>query len=89
MENANTEAKHWHFKKRVDLTHVLTTVALVVSVLVWFGDLDKRVSANTQRLRFLETQQDKDLKRLERRFDRIEKKLDQLLQIQHGLHTKT
>jgi len=72
--------QHWHLKKEINLAHVITTVGLVVSVFVWVGDLDKRITTNAQLIAFMQQQQDKDTKRVERRLQNIESKLDKLLE---------
>lgn len=34
----------WHVEKVINLSHVLTTVVVVASVIIAFGDLDKRIA---------------------------------------------
>lgn len=45
-----TENHQWHMKKEVNLAHVITTVALVVSGFWYFSDLDKRIASNAQEI---------------------------------------
>nr|WP_036974834.1 MULTISPECIES: hypothetical protein [Pseudoalteromonas] len=66
-------------KKELSLAHILTTIALVVSSILYLSDLDKRITSNSQELAHLKQIRKEDQKRIEKRLDSIDKKLDALL----------
>nr|WP_063360425.1 hypothetical protein [Pseudoalteromonas luteoviolacea] len=66
-------------KKELSLAHILTTIALVVSSILYLSDLDKRITTNSQELAHLKQIRKEDQKRIEKRLDSIDKKLDALL----------
>ncbi|USD31067.1 hypothetical protein J8Z24_18195 [Pseudoalteromonas sp. SCSIO 43201] len=66
-------------KKEFNLAHIITTVTLLVSGILYLGDLDKRISTNSQELTHLKQMRNEDQKRIEKRLDSIDKKLDMLL----------
>ncbi|WP_440055474.1 hypothetical protein ACSLBF_04860 [Pseudoalteromonas sp. T1lg65] len=74
-----SQPEHWQLKKELNLAHVLTTIALLVSGVVYVSDLDKRISTNSQELNHLKQIRNEDQKRIEKRLDSIDKKLDTLL----------
>lgn len=66
-------------KKELNLAHIITTVTLLVSGILYLGDLDKRITTNSQALNHLKQIRNEDQKRIEKRLDSIDKKLDTLL----------
>lgn len=72
----------WHIEKSVSVGHILTTVIIAASVFMYFGELDKKVSANQQAIEFIKEQRAEDLRRIEKNLDGINKKLDKLIQIE-------
>ncbi|WP_125720077.1 hypothetical protein [Pseudoalteromonas rubra] len=73
------QAEQWQMKKELNLAHILTTIALVVSGILYLNDLDKRITTNSQELAHLKQIRKEDQKRIEKRLDSIDKKLDALL----------
>lgn len=65
--------EHWHLKREVSISHLLTTLALVVSALWWASGVEKRIAV-------LETTSVHNAKTLQRQLDRINEKLDRLIQ---------
>ena len=69
----NSEGQ-WHLDKKVNVTHMLGTAAIVVSLLSWAGAMDKRVtiletkeqSASQYRLELLAS-----IKELNRKMDKL------------------
>lgn len=59
----------WHFKKEISISHLFTLLAFVVAGFAAWNNLDKRVLV-------LETQSNVLFKRIERRLENIENKLD-------------
>ncbi|AZZ98764.1 hypothetical protein [Pseudoalteromonas sp. R3] len=66
-------------KKQVDVAHIITTVALLVSGLWFLSDLDKRISINSKLIEQVQAQRNEDQRRIEKRLDSIDSKLDALL----------
>lgn len=75
-------SQDWHIEKSVSVGHLLTTAVIAASVFMYFGELDKKVSANSQSIEFLKEQRQEDLKRIEKNLDGINKKLDKLVNAQ-------
>jgi len=80
-----TQPDQWQMKKELNLAHVLTTLALLVSGILYINDLDKRIITNTQELNHIKQIRNEDQKRIEKRLDSIEKKLDALLSVNRPL----
>ncbi|MBD1582487.1 hypothetical protein HG263_03090 [Pseudoalteromonas sp. JBTF-M23] len=74
-----SQPEHWQMKKELNLAHIITTVTLLVSGILYLGDLDKRITTNSQELNHLKQIRNEDQKRIEKRLDSIDKKLDTLL----------
>ena len=71
------EVQHWTFDKRINLSHWFATASLIITLIISWNKLDQRVTT-------LETQisAHKDVvERLDSRLDRIEDKLDRLIEV--------
>ncbi|SFD14021.1 hypothetical protein [Pseudoalteromonas denitrificans] len=86
IQDSKTEAEQnqWHMKKELNLAHFITTVMLLVSGILYLGDLDKRINTNSQEILHLKQIRNEDQKRIEKRLDSIDKKLDTLLSSRSG-----
>lgn len=80
MPEQNNNQETWHMKKEVNVAHVITTVAMVVSCFWFFSDLDKRIATNSTEISHIKTQRAEDQKRIEKRLDSMDRKLDRLLE---------
>ena len=78
MEQQNQN--QWHMKKEFNLAHIITTVALFFSGMLYLGNLDKRIATNEQSIQYVQTLRTEDQKRVEKHLDSINKKLDRLLE---------
>ncbi len=76
----NKDQAHWHMEKKFNLAHIITTVALIVSAIFYFMDLDKRIDHNAQEIKHVKQLREEDQQRLEKRLDSINSKLDRLLE---------
>lgn len=74
-----SEQNNWHMKKEINIAHIITTVALVVSGLWVLSDMDKRIAVNTQSISYVQKQRQEDQQRIEKHLDNINKKLDKLI----------
>lgn len=70
----------FHIEKSISIGHILTTIVLIVGAFTYFTDFDKRISATEQEIQFLKTQRIEDSRRIEKRLDSIDEKLDRILQ---------
>ena len=77
MENQHKE--QWHMKKEINLAHVIVTVSMVITMMWFFADLDKRISGNAKDIAHVQEQRDEDNRRIEKQLDKINLKLDRLL----------
>lgn len=77
----------WHLDKTINISHILTTIALTISAFAWISSLEKRIDSASQSITYLSEKQ-KDGKeevrvlRSEIRQDlsEINRKLDRLIQ---------
>tara|TARA_Y100000310_G_scaffold342527_1_gene446177 strand:- start:23363 stop:23605 length:243 start_codon:yes stop_codon:yes gene_type:complete len=76
MQNASG----WQVSKVINLGDMLTIIIMGISLFLAYNSIDKRIDSNAQRIEFLKEQRDEDVRRVEKRLDSIDKKLDQLLQ---------
>jgi peptidoglycan hydrolase CwlO-like protein len=72
--------EQWHMKKEVNLVHIISTIGLLVSSMWYLSGLDKRISANEQSIEHVQSQRTEDQKRVEKQLDKINGKLDRLLE---------
>tara|TARA_R110002167_G_scaffold91458_1_gene246105 strand:- start:176215 stop:176472 length:258 start_codon:yes stop_codon:yes gene_type:complete len=72
----------WHMDRTVNISHIAITVSIIVSVVMYNNTLDKRIAANTQSISYVKEQREEDGRRIEKRLDSINSKLDKLLESQ-------
>jgi hypothetical protein len=70
------EDSHWSLDKRVNLSHILTTMAMIMSLFIWGNKIDQRVTTLEAQTKNSEVTTGLLYKRLER----IEDKLDRLIE---------
>ncbi len=70
----------FHIEKSISIGHILTTVTLLIGAVMYFNEFDKRISATEQEIKFLKTQRIEDARRIEKRLDSIDAKLDRILE---------
>lgn len=97
----DSSREHWHLKKEITWGHILTTASLVAAGFGAWATMNARIDANTHKndltkvevTYIKELQQtkidelDKALKNFQTQFERVERKLDQLIdrKLQHGM----
>jgi len=90
MENTGIK-ENWHIEKSISVGHLITTIFLIVGGLSYLSDQDKRIEQNAitiqhakqQRIEDIErsvNQRTEDNKRIEKRLDAIDEKLNELIQ---------
>ena len=70
------DTQYWSLDKRINLSHIFTTAAMLVSLFVWGNKMDQRVTtleANLENSRI-------SMSALDTRLNRIEDKLDRLIE---------
>lgn len=75
----NNQPEQWHMKREINLAHVIVTVSMVITMMWFFADLDKRIDSNTKDITHIQNQRTEDVKRLDKQLDKINSKLDKLL----------
>jgi hypothetical protein len=73
----------WHLDRRVSVGHIVTTLAVAVSLVIWLNDIDKRISVleeiaqqHAERFDRTEKRWEQELINVRRMLERIEDKLD-------------
>jgi|GEM_PF-2113486 len=77
--NNNNSPEQWHMKKEINLAHVIVTVSMVITMMWFFADLDKRIDGNTKDITHIQEQRTEDVQRTVKQLDKINTKLDKLL----------
>jgi hypothetical protein len=79
-------SRDWHLDRRLQITHILSTLAMGVGAILYVGDIRKDVEVlkaqqSAQELKDIAQDRALELGRQEsqKRFDRIEDKLDRVL----------
>lgn len=80
MTNPQPQPQKFHLEKSISVGHILTTVVILVGAITYFNDFDKRISATEQEIVFIKTQRVEDSRRIEKRLDSIDAKLDRILE---------
>ncbi|MBU2711942.1 hypothetical protein [Zooshikella harenae] len=44
---------HWQLDKTVNMTHIISTVTVIISLFVWGGTIDKRIDQNNQNIQHI------------------------------------
>jgi hypothetical protein len=75
------EDRGWHLKKEIQLGHVITTLSVIVSVIWYAGKLEQRIALTEQQVtQIVSSQKDREAM-LVQRLDKIEAKLDRLIEV--------
>lgn len=77
----------WHLSKSIDATHLLTTIALVISAFSYVNSFDKRLAESELKISYLKEQQAAQVARTDEKFRDIKsdlkdisKKLDRIIE---------
>ena len=77
MDNTHTT---WRLSKSITWGHVLSTLAMSISVFLWVSSVDKRIEQNTQAIAYIKDEHTKEQQRLEADLRAINAKLDRLVE---------
>ena len=69
---------NWHLSKSVSIGHIVTTTIVLLSIVVYLGDIERNVSVNTVEIDNIKDSRDRNRARYDTMFERIEDKLDRL-----------
>lgn len=70
----------WHLKKEVNLTHIISTAIVTISGFWFVSSIDKRVDLNSVEILHVKKIREEDKDRSMKQFDKINAKLDRLLE---------
>ena len=73
-----TTDNNWHLSKSVSIGHIVTTALVLLSIVVYLGDIERNVSVNTVEIDNIKDSRDRNRARYDTMFERIEDKLDRL-----------
>ena len=71
----------WHVDKTVSISHVLTTITILVAGLWYMADQDKRIAANAQNIEHNIDSIKQQESRTNKSLDDIHRKLDKLMDL--------
>ena len=80
-----SQAQSFHVEKSISIGHILTTIVMLVTAFTYVNDFDKRLSQTEQNIEFMKSQRQEDVKRVEKRLDSMDRKLDELLAARAGM----
>ena len=69
---------NWHLSKSVSIGHIVTTTIVLLSIVMYLGDIERDVSVNTVEIANIKDSRDRNRARYDTMFERIEDKLDRL-----------
>ena len=69
---------NWHLSKSVSIGHIVTTALVLLSIVMYLGDIERNVSVNTVEITNIKDSRDRNRARYDTMFERIEDKLDRL-----------
>lgn len=76
--------QHWHLDKRVNISHIVATVLLVVGGFTMIHQLDARITVNEIRIEEIQRQTLEYQRRSIESMNRIEDKVDRLIERQQA-----
>lgn len=68
--------RHWHLDKRVNVTHILTTLAMVVALFSWGSKVEERIAVIEHELKLRSERYSEQFNEIRQSLYRIEAKLD-------------
>ncbi len=71
---------NWHLSKTVSISHIVTTAIVVVSAVMYLGDIERNVSINSTEIENIKDSRDRNRARYDNMFERIDDKLDKLFE---------
>ena len=75
--------EQWHLSKTVNISHLATTVVLVVGMVSYIGDIERAVAIQENEITNIKAKMREHKSSYDEMFNRIDKKLDRLFEIIH------
>ena len=72
------EPESWHLSKTVNISHLFTTVVLVIGMVSYIGDIERAVAVQQTEISNIKQTMSNHRKSYDSMFERIDKKLDKL-----------
>ena len=83
MTISKEEEESWHLSKTVNISHLATTVVLVVGMVSYIGDIETRVAVQNSELANVKERIQHIDESHNQMFERIDNKLDKLFDLFH------
>ena len=74
----------WHVSKAISLSHIATTAVLILSAIVYITGIEKDVAVLQSQQATLQIQMNKSIEDNKEMFQRIDDKLDKMIDIIHN-----
>jgi hypothetical protein len=78
---AEKEKESWHLSKTVNISHLVTTVVLVVGMVSYIGDIERDVAIQKVEILNIKKKMDKQISTYDSLFERIDRKLDKMYEL--------
>ncbi len=78
---AEKEKESWHLSKTVNISHLVTTVVLVVGMVSYIGDIERDVAVQKVEILNIKKKMDKQISTYDSLFERIDRKLDKMYEL--------
>jgi hypothetical protein len=78
---AEKEKESWHLSKTVNISHLITTVVLVVGMVSYIGDIERDVAIQKVEILNIKKKMDKQISTYDSLFERIDRKLDKMYEL--------
>lgn len=90
MTVKKTQDDQWHLSRTINLSHLATTVVLVIGMVSYVGDIEKQVAIQGNMIEHIKNDMVKNqksnhdmFKRIEKTMDKMDTKMDRLFQLFH------
>jgi hypothetical protein len=80
MDEDRQRSSGWHLKREVQIGHVITTITVLFSVVWYAGKLEQRIALTEEKIQQVVASQKERETNLAQRFDRLESKIDRLIE---------
>ncbi len=82
----NKEKESWHLSRTVNISHLATTVILVVGMVSYIGDIEKAVAVQQAEILNIKAKMHQQISSYDSLFERIDSKLDKLYVLMTNKH---
>lgn len=82
------QKESWHLSKTVNISHLVTTIVLVVGMVSYIGEIERSVAIQNNEIANMKETMKQHRSRYDEMFNRIDKKLDRLFELIHKNNSK-